>query len=388
METYAVTIAVAVAFFAGVASARTWLLTSRARGTKGTAEGPANEAASSHRLLLALLDAAPAAVVVLSDAGRIVLTNPTARAMFAEGRDLEGQNFLTLIGSAPPALREAMLGDEDALFTVGAGEGDAEIFRLAKRPVHHDGRPHTLLTVEPLTREIRRQEVEIWKKLLRTISHELNNSLAPISSLVHSARLIVDKLDDPAQLPKLQRVFDTIGDRTKHLQEFLEGYVSFARLPKPRPQEVAWREPLARVRDLWSFTMVGDPSAKKGWFDAAQVEQVLINLLKNAHESGSPREDITLEVIERERGAFDVVVCDRGPGMSEEVLAGALLPFYSTKERGTGLGLALCREIVEAHGGKLRIQNREDKGLAVTCSFPGREAPPAATTTRLTLTHG
>jgi len=330
------------------------------------------------------MDAAPAAVLLLTDEGRVVLSNPAARTMFAEGADLDGQNFLTLLGSAPAAFREALLGDQDALFTVGASEGDAETFRLAKRIVPHDGQPHTLLTVEPLTREIRRQEVDIWKKLLRTISHELNNSLAPISSLVHSARLIADK---PEQLPKLARVFDTIEDRAKHLQEFLEGYVRFARLPRPRKAPVVWAELITRVRELWPCAVLGEIPREPGTFDAGQIEQVLINLLKNAHESGSARDAITVEVVARERGAFDVMVGDRGSGMSDQVLADALLPFYSTKERGTGLGLALCREIVEAHDGKIRLSNREGGGLLVTFSLPGPEPLAAPVTRRLTLTH-
>ena len=103
--------------------------------------------------------------------------------------------------------------------------------------------------------------------------------------------------------------------------------------------------------------------------DQGQLEQVIINLVKNAIESGSPEDEVTLTVAER-GGGVAVEVADRGSGLSEEVLRDALLPFYSTKAKGTGLGLTLCREIVDAHGGRLSIANREGGGALVTVWLP------------------
>jgi signal transduction histidine kinase len=109
--------------------------------------------------------------------------------------------------------------------------------------------------------------------------------------------------------------------------------------------------------------------ARPGWVDAPQIEQVLINLVKNAVESGSPEDEVTLAVRERE-GGVAIEVRDRGNGLTEEVLRDALLPFYSTKPKGTGLGLTLCREIVDAHGGRLSIANREGGGALLTVWLP------------------
>jgi len=109
---------------------------------------------------------------------------------------------------------------------------------------------------------------------------------------------------------------------------------------------------------------------ERGHFDPAQLQQVLINLLKNAQESGSSPDDIEVG-IEAAGGGWQIRVLDRGAGMSETVLRNALLPFYSTKPTGTGLGLTLCREVLEAHGGRITLANREGGGLAVTLWIPG-----------------
>ncbi|MGH8204858.1 MAG: sensor histidine kinase, partial [Steroidobacteraceae bacterium] len=121
-----------------------------------------------------------------------------------------------------------------------------------------------------------------------------------------------------------------------------------------------------------SFRVLEPLPARPVQVDAAQMEQVLINLVKNAIESGSPEDEVTLGVRKR-NGGVAIEVRDRGGGLSEEVLRDALLPFYSTKPKGTGLGLTLCREIVDAHGGRLSIANRDGGGAVVTVWLPQAE---------------
>jgi signal transduction histidine kinase len=216
-----------------------------------------------------------------------------------------------------------------------------------------------------MTRELSRQEVATWKRVIRVISHELNNSLAPISSLAHSGAELARRGDHE----RLPGVFATIGERTRHLHGFIAGYASFAKLPAPRPARIDWAPFLSGLSLHCEYRLAGAVPEQPGWFDAAQVEQVLINLIKNAHESGSEPGEVTLALAVAGRD-LRIEVADRGPGMSETVLAQALLPFYSTKRSGTGLGLALAREIVEAHGGRIGLANREEGGLRVTMQLP------------------
>jgi len=321
-------------------------------------------------LLDTVVQTTPLALVLTNANDAIVFGNIAARQLFREGRKIEGLTFHALIESAPQPLRDAVDGGADTLFTVQVGQ-EAEVFHLSHRPFFLNSQPHRLLLFKQLTREMAAQEVVIWKKVIRVIAHELNNSLAPISSLAHSGQVLAQAPDPD----RLARVFSTIEERASHLATFIDGYARFAKLPRPRPAPVEWKPLLAGLKDSLSFRVQGALPAAAAWFDAPQIEQVLINLIKNAIESGSPEDEVTLAVHER-HGGIAIDVADRGSGLSEEVLRDALLPFYSTKPKGTGLGLTLCREIVDAHGGRLSIANREGGGATVTVWMPQPEETP------------
>jgi nitrogen fixation/metabolism regulation signal transduction histidine kinase len=318
-------------------------------------------------LLDTVVQTTPLALVLTNATDSIVFANIAARQLFRGGRKLEGLNFRALLEESPQPLREAVEGGTDTLFTVHAGN-EPEVIHVSHRPFFLNSQPHRLLLFKQLTREMAAQEVLIWKKVIRVIAHELNNSLAPISSLAASGQTLA-RAPDP---DRLARVFATIEERATHLATFIDGYARFAKLPRPRPAVVQWRPLLAGLQDSLSFRVAGRLPAPDGWFDAPQIEQVLINLVKNAIESGSAEDDVTLSVQER-NGGIAIDVADRGSGLSEEVLRDALLPFYSTKPKGTGLGLTLCREIVDAHGGRLSIANRSGGGAIVTVWLPQRE---------------
>lgn len=342
-------------------------------------------AAEREALLRAALEAAPTAIVMFTDAGRISLANAAARELFFENRDPQGENFVAMLGRAPDALRRSLSSDGDELFSVDDAEGERQTYNLAKRRFAVAGESMVLVLVKNLSRELHRQEADAWKRMIRMFCHELNNSLAPISSLVHTGKLVVD---GSPLAPKLERIFSTIAERTEHLRVFLEGYAQFSRLPMPRKVDVDWRPFVERLLALYpDVRLEGELPIELGWFDPAQLEQVVINLLKNAAECGGAADAITLAVTSLGPRGVRLTISDRGPGMSPEVMASALVPFYSTKERGSGLGLTLCREIVEAHGGALRLENRDGGGLAVHARLLHRSAPLDADVGRLTLTR-
>jgi two-component system, NtrC family, nitrogen regulation sensor histidine kinase NtrY len=315
-------------------------------------------------LLDTVLQTTPLALTLTNATGRIVYGNIAARQLLRGGRKLEGLALAALLEESPAALREALKGDGDRLFTMEI-DGESEVYHLSRRSFVLNGQPHELLLLKQLTRELAAQEVIVWKKVIRVIAHELNNSLAPIRSLAHSGTLLAVG----AESAELERVFATIGERASHLATFIEGYAKFAKLPKPRPAPVAWAPFLARIAAAQPFRIEGSLPQRAASFDVGQLEQVMINLLKNAAESGSAPEAVTVSVHPRAQG-FVIEVADRGSGLSEQVLRDALLPFFSTKPSGTGLGLTLCREIVEAHGGRLALANRPGGGAVVSIHLP------------------
>lgn len=314
-------------------------------------------------LLDTVMQHTPTALLLIDPHERVVYANLAARHLLNDGKSPLGLDFTELLSGSPPEIRQALLAGQDSLTSVPM-QGSEEIFHLSRRDFRLQGRPHRLYLVQRMTRELSRQEVAAWKRVIRVISHELNNSLAPISSLAHSGAELARRGDND----KLPQVFTGIGERARHLHDFIASYADFARLPAPRCAAVAWRGFIDGLRQHAEFVLDGELPETPGWFDAAQVEQVLINLLKNAHESGSPASDIAVRIgagVEQR-----IAVVDRGPGMVDAVLAQALLPFYSTKRSGTGLGLALAREITEAHGGRIALANRDGGGLRVSLILP------------------
>ena len=336
----------------------------RAHNELGSVLRDQRQALVQRELLLdTMLQNTPVAMLLADSRGFLVYANIAARRLLNGGRRMQGLTLQAALDGQPQALREAVEGGRDGLVALGEREDD-DTWHLAQREFRLNGREHRLLLLRPLTHELRRTEVRAWKKVIRVISHELNNSLAPIASLAHSGA----ELNRRGQHERLGPVFETIEERARHLNEFIRGYARFAKLPNPQPETVELAPFLQRLAAERSFALVSPPPAQAR-FDPAQMGQALLNLLKNAHESGSPPEGVTLDASEA-AGWLRIEVADRGPGMSPQVLEQALLPFYSTKRSGTGLGLALVREIVEAHGGQVRLGLREGGGLSVVLRLP------------------
>jgi nitrogen fixation/metabolism regulation signal transduction histidine kinase len=312
-------------------------------------------------LLDTILQRSPMAVILVDAGGHIVYSNWSARDLLSDGLRLDGRAFAEIVEHLAPAVREALRSSADVLVTVPAEQ--EETFHISQRTFRLNTLEHRLILIERLTTELRRQEVAVWKKAIRVINHELNNTIAPISSLFHSAKLAQAR---PEHQHRLEEIYDTIDERLTFLRGFLESYAQFARLPPPRRVWTNWQEILAEAHALYEFRH--EASDGEVFADRAQLQQVLLNLLKNAHEAGGEADAVSVSV-ERVADGTLLRVRDRGRGMTEDVMRQALVPFYTTKPSGSGLGLPLCNEIVEAHGGRMRLESGGN-GTTVTVWLP------------------
>jgi two-component system nitrogen regulation sensor histidine kinase NtrY len=213
------------------------------------------------------------------------------------------------------------------------------------------------------------EEVARLRELLRLLGHELANSLGPMKSLVGSARALL--AGPGAGSPRLDRVLGTVEERAAHLQSFVADCVRTAQVAAPRLAPVDWQRLVARLECLFPALAVDGipPVATAG--DAVQLEQVLINLVKNAHEAGGPAGEVRLLFESVPAGGIRVSVLDRGSGMSDVQLAALARRGFTTKPGGSGIGLDLCRTIVERHGGRLTLERRAGGGMKIGFCLPG-----------------
>src|SRR6185369_13142417 len=171
----------------------------------------------------------PVAMMLVDAAAKIVFANLAARQLLNAGRRLEGMDLDAVLAQSFPSLREAVERGGDGLFSA-----EEEIYHLARRGFTLNARRHELFLLRHLTSELRRQEVQTWKKVIRVISHELNNSLAPIASLAKSAGELLRR----GNAQRLPEIMETVEERARHLERFIEGYARFAKLPAPNRQPV------------------------------------------------------------------------------------------------------------------------------------------------------
>jgi nitrogen fixation/metabolism regulation signal transduction histidine kinase len=311
------------------------------------------EATALLRTVMAEIDVA---VFTFDDQQRLRLIN---RA----GEDLLRAPAERLLGRSAEEMGLARFLDRDSSATVQHSfPGGAGRWGIRRGSFREGGLPHRLLVIEDLTRTLREEELQAWKRLVRVLGHELNNSLAPIRSIAGSlARLIDREPSPPDWRDDARRGLNVISGRAESLTRFMESYARLAKLPPPNLADVDLTAIVRRVAGLETrVPVLIEPSPNVTLrADSDQLEQLLINLLRNAADASKETEGSVSLGWRRNGNNVQLWVRDEGPGLTNT--SNLFVPFFTTKPGGSGIGLVLCRQIAEGHGGELSLDNRTDR---------------------------
>jgi len=286
---------------------------------------------------------------LVNRAGERLLVQPAERLLGRKAEEL--------------GLADCLEGEPRRTIEKSFAGGPSSIARwgISRSTFREQGLPHQLLVVSDLSRPLREEERQAWQRLIRVLGHELNNSLAPIKSMAGSLEGLVNRRPRPADWQEdMQRSLRVIATRAEALSRFMEAYARLARLPLPRlePLEVGvWVRRAVGLENRMPVGLRPGPEITIR-ADGDQLDQLLINLLRNAVDAALETGG-RVEVGWGKNGAhLEVWVEDAGPGLSST--ANWFVPFYTTKPGGSGIGLVLGRQIAEAHGGTLTLENRRD----------------------------
>jgi PAS domain S-box-containing protein len=323
------------------------------------------EAVESSALLTHVMEEIGVAVVTFDPANHILLVNKAAE-------ELVGRAAGTLVGQPANAIGfdEYLTGEPRRLVDrlIGGKRGRYEVRRAV---FYRDGRPHHLVVLSDLSQALREQEQAAWQRIVRVLSHEINNSLTPIKSIAHSLHRIVTRAPDFPRGAEVQQGLSLIEERSGALGRFLRSYAQLARLPKPNPRPLEIGELVHRIVDLEKRRRVTvEPSpAIKLVADSDQLEQLLINVLRNAVDAALETDGRVTIGWRRTGDWFELHIDDEGKGLSDT--SNLFVPFFTTKPSGSGIGLALSRQIAEAHGGTMALENRAPPpGCRATLRLP------------------
>jgi PAS domain S-box-containing protein len=323
----------------------------------------AMEATTLLRTVMAEIDVA---IFAFDHDGRLRLVNRAAERLLDQPAE-------RLLGRTPEQTGLAPYVEGETPRTVDAafpgGNGRWEVRRGTFR---QDGLPHLLLVIADVSKTLREQELVAWQRIVRVLSHEINNSLAPIKSLSGSMRGLLDRSPRPPDLDAdLRRALDVIGGRSEALVRFMSAYARLAKLPAPIRAPVDVSEWVTRVAALETRLPVRTIPGPRLTIlaDGDQLDQMLINVIRNAGDASLPANGTVQVTWGRINGSVAVRVIDDGPGLPES--GNLFVPFFTTKPQGSGIGLVLSRQIAEAHGGTFALENRADaRGCVATITLP------------------
>jgi nitrogen fixation/metabolism regulation signal transduction histidine kinase len=295
------------------------------------------------------------AILAFDEDGRLRLANRAAERLL-------NRPAARLLGSGAEelGLGEYLQGPSSRTFRAAFAGGSGS-WELRRSVFRQGGLPHQLVVLTDLSRALREEERAAWQRLIRVLSHEINNSLAPISSIAGSLQDLLRQEPPPADLEEdLRQGLGVIRGRSGALARFMTSYTRLARLPPPHLRDVDVESWVQRVVALEPRVAIhirpGPPLTIRA--DGDQLDQLLINVVRNAADAAVETGG-GIEIGWTTDGDFLTLhVDDEGPGLS--ATANLFVPFFTTKPNGSGIGLALSRQIAEAHGGTLDLANRTD----------------------------
>jgi nitrogen fixation/metabolism regulation signal transduction histidine kinase len=320
-------------------------------------------------LLHRVMEEVDVAIFAFDHQDRLQLVNRAGQRLLAPG----SESAEILLGQTAEDLgvADCLTGEVARTLerTFPGGPGRWEVRRSTFR---EGGLPHQLLVISDLSQTLREEERQAWRRLLRVLGHELNNSLAPIRSMAGTLLHLLEREPPPPDWREdMGQGLSVIGDRSESLIRFMAAYARLARLPPPRRTGIELSDLIRRAAALETRLAVrlapGPRVELQG--DRDQIEQALINLIRNAADAALETGGGVEVAWQREEAQVSVRIDDQGPGLANT--ENLFVPFYTTKPGGSGIGLALSRQIAEAHGGSLTLENRQgDTGCEAVLRLP------------------